>query len=145
MTPAQRVAEQSSPIAERILRGLSYLGVALAAIWLLVLPPSGVGSDLGRTLTVIWCAFLLTSVPAAIGAFLGRYRAEYACIPWFVGALILALIHAWFEVSGGALEIAPRALISTALVFKVAARFVALHQLVKVRPKEGPWTRRPSK
>lgn len=128
-----------------IFRGLGYLGVACAAAWLLVLPPSSITSDLGRILTVVWCLFLLTAIPAAVSAFMGRYRGEYACIPWFNGALLLAVLHAWLEVAAGDLNVAPRALITTALVFKVAGRFVALHQLVKVMPKGEPWTRKRSR
>jgi hypothetical protein len=112
---------------------------------LLILPPSSIGSDLGRVLTVVWCGFLLTAVPAAVSTFLGKYRGEYACIPWFNGALILAVVHSWIQVCTGSLDIAPRALTTTALVCFIAARFVTLHQLVKIRPKGELWTRRPSK
>jgi hypothetical protein len=130
---------------ERVLRGAGYLGVGFAAVWLLILPPSSIGSDLGRILTVVWCGFLLAAIPAAVSAFAGRYRGEYASIPWFGGAIILAVLHSWIQVFAGSVDITPRALTNTALVLFIAARFVTLHQLVKIRPKGELWTRRPSK
>lgn len=130
---------------ERVLRGLGYLSVGLTAAWLLILPPSGIATDLGKLLTIVWSCFLLTAVPAALAAFTGKYRAEYACIPWFSAALILALIHSWILVFNGALDFAPRTLVTGAFVCLVASRFASLHQLVKIRPKGDRWTRKSSK
>lgn len=134
----------SKPV-ERILRALGYLGIGAAAVWILVLPPTSMASDLGKILTAIWCCFLLMALPASVAAFIGRYRGEYACIPWFGGAMVLALLHSWIEAVNGAPDVTPRALSTTALVLFISARFVTLHQLVKVMPKGEPWTRKRSR
>lgn len=131
-------------LLERGLRAAGYACIGVMGVLLLVFPPAQLGDDLGRALTPIWCAFILTSLPAAIAAAVGRYRAEYALIPWFTGALFLAVLHEWWKIPGGGYT-TPAALYDTALIFLLSVRFVTLHQLVKIRLEGDEWTRRPSK
>jgi hypothetical protein len=133
---------------ERVLRASAYFLICASGLWSLAVPPGHTGttlpSTLGSCLTVIWSLFILTSLPAAIVTLLGRYRVEYSLIPWFSGALFMAVVYEWWKVSLGS-EIVPHALFNSTLVFLLTVRFVTLHQLVRVKPKGETWTRTLSK
>jgi len=125
---------------ERIIRAAAYLCVGLAGLWFLLFAQASISSALGQVLTPIWACFLLAAFPAAVATLAGRYRPEYMFLPWFAGALILAVIWEWFRVAHG-FGSAPRSLINTALSCLFIVRFISLHQLVKVRIRgRRTWT-----
>lgn len=125
---------------ERVIRAAAYACVGLSGVWFLLFARASISSALGHILTPIWACFLLAALPAALATILGRYRAEYACLPWFAGALVLAVIWEWLRVAHG-FSSPPRSLINTALSCLFIVRFISLHQLVKVRVRgRNGWT-----
>lgn len=124
---------------ERILNGTGYLCIGAGTAWLLLHPPSSMGTALGAALTVIWCAFMFASVPAAVAAYRGKFAAEYAALPFLVGALVIALVHAYLHLSP---ESGTRVFYITALAFCYSVRFFVLHRLMRKQSRRTAGGRR---
>lgn len=127
---------------DRMFRGAGYLLIGMGAIWLLSHPPSGMTTALGFWLTLTWCAFILTSVPAAVAVFRGSYATEFALLPFFTGALVIALYYGWSRFAQ-APESGIRLFIVSGLVLLLIARWFKLRSLIERRPfvRRGgrPW------
>lgn len=123
---------------ERFTRGTGYLLIGAGAVWLLTHPPSTMTHALGFWLTVAWCGFILTAVPAGIAVYLGNYTREYVCLPFFTGALVVALIHGYLRIDEDSVV---RLSMVTGLVLLLVARWFKIHNLVQ-RPIRRRRTRR---
>lgn len=119
---------------EQIMRGLAYMFTA--AVGGSVLTTSIYGTLIERQLgyvAIIWAVFMLTGIPAAIATILGQYRYEYAMLPCFTSALLVANLLAWSAIIAGGDDTAiPRACVSSALVLMLSWRWRSLHRLIRV-------------
>lgn len=123
---------------EKFTRGTGYLFIGAGAIWLLTHPPSAMTTALGFWLTIVWCGFILTSVPAGIAVFRGNFTREFICLPYFTGALVIALIHGYFRLND---DNGIRLALTTGLVLLLAARWFKIHNLVQrpIRRRKPRW------
>jgi hypothetical protein len=135
---------------ERAARAGAYAFTALIGLSVILDPPdNSVKTALGLTLTVIWSVFILSAVFCIPGAILGRYRVEYALLPLFTAALLVAVLAIWFH-AGDDSFLVPRASASSALICLFIARWGALHKILQtlehMAERAGPtWTRPQSK
>lgn len=121
-----------------VLNGIGYLCIGAGSAWLLLHPPSSMGTALGFCITVIWCALMFASVPAGLAACRGKYVTEYVCLPFFTGGLIIALIWGYAHLDA---ENGTRIFFLTALALCYLCRFLMIHVLIKApRPRRKPWT-----
>lgn len=128
---------------ERALRSASYILLGLLGIWAAfedtgsTRGPLGMSAALGHALTLIWSALMATSIIAGAAAAAGRFRTEYAALPWFGSALIAATVWTWLWV-GTYPSAVGHAAVATALCLQLATRYVNLHLLMR---RGGPsWT-----
>lgn len=142
----------AATILERIIRCLSYLSIGTIAWWIVLVPVGthpAVSLSLGLVLTIIWTAFLATSIPAAGFTLLGRFQTEYALLPWFGGAVVVAALGTWVRVFTTSSGFFPLALLITYVAFELTLRFINLQRLVSLARREGGrgkrWTRHGSK
>lgn len=129
---------------EQVLRGLAYLFTA--GIGAAVLIQQIDGSLIERSLGLgayVWAAFILTGVPAAVSTVLGRYRYEYALLPCFTGALLVANLATWVNLLSNQLwDVTPRACAASALVLMLSWRWRTLDRLIRVLQWTKPLHRR---
>jgi hypothetical protein len=126
---------------ERILRSLSYLTIGSIGVYSAFrphgeIPGLGMGAMLGETLTLTWSIMMATALVAAVACVIGRYRIEYAALPWFMTAVILATAFGWIEVWDRPV-LYVRVAASTALCFQIGVRYLTLHWLMR---RVGKWT-----
>lgn len=119
---------------ERALRGGGYLLVGTVGVYVSLTAPGNLAGALGSIMaTLVWCAMMMTGIPAGIMAFMGRFRGEYIMLPIFTGAVAIADGNLFFRaVTEGDAGIMQRALIIGALVLAYLARYVTLWRLVRI-------------
>lgn len=133
--------KRSDEFWDRVFRGTGYFLIGLGAIWLLTHPPTAMMTALGFWLTLLWCAFIITSIPAGLAVYKGDFTREFTLLPFFTGALVIALIFGWSRFST-APESGLRLFIVSGLVLLLVARWFKIRALVQ-RPlgrKQWRWT-----
>lgn len=128
---------------DRIARAIGYGFISVVGF--VAVLNAGTGPALQQGLgwaALIWAVFILTAVPAAVAAFLGRYIVEYALLPFFGIALLLAIGIAWFFVINDP-TLLPRLAASSALWFLLLNRFLILNRVLRVpKDERTSWTPR---
>lgn len=125
----------------KVLRTLAYLAIGIAG-GVVMTEANQAKSVTGVILVLIWGLFIITAVPAAFCAAMGRYRAEYMLLPFFWGGMALAAVSVWISAIMITPTAVPRALMVTALVLLLGLRYASLKELISLRKKEGGrWTR----
>lgn len=127
--------KQPSEFWEKVTRGIGYLLIGLGAVWLLINPPSAMLTALGFWLTLLWCGFIITSIPAGLAVFRGDYATEFALLPFFTGALTIAVMFGWSRFAT-APESGLRLFIVSGLVLLLVARWFKIKSLIQ-RPARG--------
>lgn len=126
-------------IAQRILRALNYLCIGGAGAWSAFIQPTFMHGPLGQILALAWCLCLLSAVPTAIYALLGRYRGEFVIVPFFLFAVAVLAGYMWVIVPTNP-NIAPHAFLLSALTCSIGTRYAGLHRLLGLRIGGGEWT-----
>jgi len=124
--------------SEAVFRSLCYLMLGAAGVWGFFAAPVSVQGEIGGRLTIVWGASLITSLAAAVAAFMRRYRVEYMALPLVICGVAIFAYTIWAQVprvpTMGAF-----ALVGTAVTCALLGRLVTLHRLV-YSWKGGPWT-----
>lgn len=119
---------------EQRLRCMAYLLIAAVGGYAMVAPsPTVIENRLGLV-SVIWSLFILTAVPAAVAALLGRFRIEAILLPLFSSALLVAVVNAWFNTVPDDPTAFSRTCIASALVCACGIRWIQLHRVMKAEP-----------
>lgn len=130
-----RRLKQPPEFWDKVCRGSGYLSFGLGAIWLLINPPTAMTTALGFWLTLLWCGFIITSIPAGLAVYRGNYATEFALLPFFTGALLIAVMFGWSRFAS-APESGLRLFIVSGLVLLLVARWFKIKNLF-VRPVRG--------
>lgn len=128
-------------LVERLLLAAGYLFTGGIGASVLLWPAyNSVTDALGVIMTVVWAAFIMSSLLCVPAAILGRYRVEYVLIPFFTTALAVAVISTWFHTAEDP-SITARACTATALVLTFSLRYASLSRLLKNKRslERGRW------
>lgn len=137
---------------EVLWRAAAYLSAgSLGLFVMLAIPPDlGVRSVLGYWSTILWAAFMSTSLVAVYATLRGQYRVEYIVLPLFGVALLVASVVRWFGAwygfwDGGVpdWQQAMRAASITALFCLLVARYVTLRRIIRAVKAHELWTTAP--
>lgn len=124
---------------EAAARGMTYLVLALAGVWVLFAPPRTIEGTLGIMSTYLWGVLMLPAVLAAFAAFTRRWRPEYWTLPFLIAGTTIYALAIWGGVPD-TITRGPQACMITALCLALTARFSTLRRLAKAPKKGGPWS-----
>lgn len=128
----KHLLEGIPPFTERLARAMAYLFFTGGAIW-------AVTGELPRSLDNItqpwqlsvFSLFLGFSIIASVASLRGRYKTEYAVLPWSIGAIAIYETGLIYTVaSGDNYGSGLATFIIAGLIMHMLARFINLHQLV---------------
>lgn len=118
-------------LGERILLAAAYLFTGGIGVSVYIWPPfDSVTDALGAGMTLIWSAFIMSSLLCVPAALNGKFKVEYLLIPFFTTALIVSVVSLWFHTTEDPTLVA-RACTATALILSFSLRYFRLHRLIK--------------
>jgi hypothetical protein len=126
-------------------RALSYLFTGFVGVAVIFWPrPTIIEDAIGYPVLIAWGIFMLTAFPAAVATYRGKYLVEYAFLPFFTVALMVANVSTWVNVTVQDITLVPRASVGAALILAFITRMIVLWHVVDGQPRRKRhhlWTR----